>query len=285
MSRRTISLASLALLLVPASLAAQEDWRSVSTSRSYQGEEELRVDVRFGAGRLDIKPGPAGSLYKATLHYDPRGFRPVTEYHEGRLRVGLETERGTRVRTNKAGEVALALGPEVPITLDLEIGAAEADVELGGLRIRRVEVSTGASQTSLRFSRPNPEPLSVLQIEVGAAAFRAEGLGTANAERLSVDGGLGEVILDFSGEWQRDMTADIDMGLGALKLRVPEGIGVHVVKDGLLATFDSQGLIKRGDGYYSPDWDRASRRLTIRVDAALGSIDLQWVKPVTASLP
>ncbi|HEY8470626.1 MAG TPA: hypothetical protein VIL18_13330, partial [Longimicrobiales bacterium] len=275
MSRRTISLAGLVLLLVPASLAAQEDdWRSVSTSRSYRGEEELRVDVRFGAGRLDIKPGPAGSLYKATLHYDPRAFRPVTEYHEGRLRVGLDTERGVSVRTNRAGEIALALGPDVPITLDLEFGAAEADVELGGLRIRRMEVSTGASETSLRFSRPNPEPLSVIRIEVGAAAFRAEGLGNANAERLSVDGGLGEVVLDFSGEWQRDMTADIDMGLGALTLRVPEGIGVHVAKDGLLAAFDSQGLIKRGDGYYSPDWDRASRRLTIRVDAALGSIDL-----------
>ncbi|HEX7088832.1 MAG TPA: hypothetical protein VF192_01780 [Longimicrobiales bacterium] len=285
MSRRTISLAGLTLLLVPATLAAQENWRSVATSRSHRGEKELRVDVRFGAGRLDIKPGPAGSLYKATLHYDPRAFRPVTEYRDGRLRVGLNTERGTKVRSHKAGEIALALGPEVPITLDLEFGAAEADVDLGGLRIRRVEVSTGASQTSLRFSRPNPEPLSVIQIEVGAAAFRAEGLGNANAERISVDGGLGDVVLDFSGEWQRDMTADIDMGLGALTLRVPEGVGLHVMKDGLLAAFDSQGLIKRGKGYYSPDWDTASRRLTIRVDAALGSIDLQWVKPVAASLP
>ncbi len=67
------------------------------------------------------------------------------------------------------------------------------------------------------------------------------------------------------------------MGLGALNIRVPRGLGVRVRKSGILASFDSQGLVKRGDVYFSEDWDRADHRLTINIDAALGAIRLAWV--------
>jgi len=284
MSSRGLVLAGAALLLGAPALPAQ-DWNTVTTSRAYQGEEALRVDVQFGAGRLFLQPGPGGSLYKATIRYDADAFQPVTEYGDGRLRVGMKTNRGIKLRGRQhAGRLDVALGPDAPLTLDLEFGAAQADIELGGLRIRRAEISTGASETTLRFSQPNPERLSALEIEVGAAALRAEGLGNANLDRLTVDGGLGDVVLDFSGEWRGDTTADIDMGIGSLTLRVPKGVGLHVVKDGFLASFDSQGLVKRGDGYYSLDWDTAPHRLTVRIDAAFGSINVRWIEPsATAS--
>src|SRR5690606_6572605 len=155
----------------------------------------------------------------ATVRYDADSFLPVTEYEDGRLRLGVESKRGVKVRGRQhASRLDVALGPDAPLAIDLEFGAAQADIELGGLRIRRAEISTGASETTLRFSQPNPERLSVLDIEVGAAALRAEGLGNANVEQLTVDGGLGDVVLDFSGEWRGDMTADIDMGIGSLTL-------------------------------------------------------------------
>src|SRR5690606_14082698 len=285
MSSRGLVLAGAALLLgAPPALWAQ-DWNTVTASRAYRGEEELRVDVQFGAGRLFLQPGPAGSLYKATVRYDADAFLPVTEYGDERLRLGLQSKRGVKVRgRQRAGRLDVALGPDAPLSIDLEFGAAQADIELGGLRVRRAEISTGASETTLRFSQPNPERLSALEIEVGAAALRAEGLGNANIERLVVDGGLGDVVLDFSGEWRGNTTADIDMGIGSLTLIVPKGVGLHVVKDGFLAPFDSEGLVKRGSGYYSLDWDTAPHRLTVRIDAAFGSIDVRWIEPsVTAS--
>jgi hypothetical protein len=164
------------------------------------------------------------------------------------------------------------------VVLSLKFGAAEANLELGGLRIREASISTGASQTLLTFSQPNPEVCESLVLEVGAAQFRATGLANLNAERLRVSGGVGEVTLDFTGEWRTDLAADIEMGLGALTLRVPRGVGVRVHKGGLLAGFDSEGLIKRGDAYFSEDWEDADRRLTVNVDAALGSIRMAWVE-------
>src|SRR5690606_40797862 len=100
----------------------------------------------------------AGMLYKTTLNYDADRFQPVTEYDDGRLRVGLTSEKGVKLRNRRrTAELDVALGPEAPLSLDLEFGAAQADIELGGLRIRRTEISTGASETSLRSEEHTSE--------------------------------------------------------------------------------------------------------------------------------
>jgi len=49
------------------------------------------------------------------------------------------------------------------------------------------------------------------------------------------------------------------------------------MKDTFLTSFDSEGLVKRGNAYYSLDYEDADRRLTIDIDAAFGSITVVWV--------
>ena len=47
----------------------------------------------------------------------------------------------------------------------------------------------------------------------------------------------------------------------------------------MLASFDSQELIKRGNTFYSYNREIAGRRVTFNIDAALGSIRMVWVEP------
>jgi len=261
---------------------AAQDWRTVTQSRRSAGEERLEVVVEYGAGRLRVEPATPGTLYRATLRYDAERFTPVTEYRDGRLRIGIGGSR-VRGKTKEGGRLDLAVGTDVAVDLDMEFGAGTAELELGGLRILSAELSTGASDVHVRFSSPNPERARLIALEAGAASMHAYGLGNANAERVRFAGGVGEVVLDFTGEWRADMRADVEMGIGSLTLRVPEGLGVRVIKDSFLTSFDSEGLIKRGGSYYSQNWDTAAHKLTINVDAAFGSIDVEWVEPATAS--
>jgi N-terminal domain of toast_rack, DUF2154 len=273
-SERFALLAALALVL-PASATAQ-DWRTVTYLRQTAGEERLRVEVEYGAGHFQVEPAGPETLYRANLRYDAEVFRPVSSYRSGELRIGVDGGN-IRGRNLKSGHLQLRLGPTVPLDLILKFGATEADLELGGLRIHSARISTGASRTNLRVSQANPDVCSFIELEVGAAQFSATGLANLHAERLKLSGGVGEVVLDFTGDWRTDMTADINMGLGALTLRVPRGVGVRVHKEGLFAGFDSQGLVKRGDAYFSEDWEAAERKLNVNLDAALGSIRMAWV--------
>ena len=265
-----------------ASAAQAQDWRTITSMRRLGTEEALRVNVEYGAGRLTISPSTDQALYKATLRYDANVFRPLNRYQAGELDIGIEGG-SIKGRNMKSGRLDLVLGSKVPLELDLKFGAVEADIELGGLNIQEAKIQTGASDTRIRVSKANPGECSTAIFEVGAAHFEASGLGNLNCEDFRLSGGVGEVTLDFSGEMRSNMNVDIDMGLGALTLRVPRGLGLSVRKSGVLASFDSQGLTKRGNVYYSESFDKADRKMVINLDAALGSIKVQWIDGINGS--
>lgn len=271
------SLLGLFAVLIASPVFAQ-DWRTVTSLRQFNGEDDLRVVVEYGAGNLVIAPSTGNSLYKATLRYDANAFKPVTQYNRGTLRVGVEGG-SIKGRNMKSGRLELALGQRVPLTLDLKFGAVEADVELGGLRVKELKIATGASATKLNVASLNPVNCAEMKFEVGAAEFEATGLGNLNCEVINVAGGVGDMTLDFNGAWRVNSSVDIDMGLGSLTLRVPRGLGVSVKKTGVLASFDSQELVKRGNTFYSENWDSATNRISFNIDAALGSIRMVWVEP------
>lgn len=279
----------------PSALPAQEQ-SLLRASRQYHGQvERMAVDVRLMAGEVRVSPGRSGSLYRHALSYDPRRFRArpgwSVEDGRGRLRIGLEGEDGFGFQfdpfglgiriprleelNEASGQLDLRLGPEVPVDLSLDVGAAETVMELGGIPLGSLTVRTGASDTRLRFSTPNPVPMERMRLEAGAASFHAERLGNAGFRRFSFDGGVGDVRLDFRGEWRRDATATLNVGVGALTLVFPDDLGVEVRRKAFLTSFDAPGFRRDGSVYRSPNWDGAARRLRVTVSAGLGAVTLR----------
>jgi hypothetical protein len=281
--------AALLLFLGTGSVAgplSAQTWRTITSARQVQGEQALDVHVQYGAGRFRVSPGAAGELYRMELRYDEEKFAPVREYHAatGVLRLGLQSRQGSGIHVNLGdrrddGEkpsFALELAPDVPLALTLEMGAVEADAEFGGLSLTRMHLRTGASETRLRFSNPNPVACDAMVIEAGAAKLRAEHLANANCARITVRGGVGEVSLDFGGTWRRSASAEVSVGLGTLHLRLPRDVGVAVHLTSFLASFDAAGFQKRDGVYYSPNYGTAHFRLTLDVNASLGGVEVEW---------
>lgn len=283
--RRVLLAATLATAAGCGSAAPSDaqGWRTVNSSRQTLNEKALDVEVEYGAGRLVVSPASRPLLYEFQMRYDDREVSPVTEYdrESGRLRLGMRSrdrERGMRVnRVHEESRADLHLTREVPLDLRLEFGAGEADIDLGGLSLRSLSLSTGASETRIAFRTPNRVAAEEVELKAGAASFQATGLGNARAQRYVFEGGVGETVLDFGGAWDRNATARISMGIGSLTLRFPRGLGVRIVKDSFLTSFDDSGLVKRGGAYYSRNWESAANRLTVEVDAAFGSIDIDWI--------
>ncbi len=285
MASRIALLTLLVLALTPIGAGAQ-DWRDMTAFRQRADETRMDVRVRYGAGELLIRAGEPGELYRLNLRYDSDVFDPVADYDRGELEVGIDGRgRGVRLRNTEAGEMRLQLSPEVPLELDLDFGAVEADLDLGGLHVASLDVETGASDTEIRFSEPNRVACDRLEIAMGAAAFAVRGLGNAGCARIKVEGGVGDLTLDFDGAWERDIDADITMALGSVTLVVPEDVGVRVEKDTFLTDFDRSRFYERDDTYYSDSWETAGRRLTVRMGGAFGSVSVRWARPSAASTP
>lgn len=272
-----IAAATAALLTLPNTGEAQS-WRTVTMSQQLEGHDALRVFVKYGAGLFSVRSVEEGLLYRMHLEYDEDRFEPVADFSGNRLELGIENRRrGIDVNADKAGELRLELARGLPMDLDLEFGAVKADLDLGGLALTDLDLSTGASESDLDISEPNPSRIETARFEVGAAEFRARNLGNLNADRIEVDAGVGSLTLGLEGRWRRDAQLSVDMGLGSLDLRVPEGLGIRLRKDSFLTSLDSEGLVKRGDVYESLDFEDADRRVTIDIDAAFGSVSVVWI--------
>ncbi len=277
--RRVLFAALVAGFTLP-SLAAAQSWRTVTMSRQLEGNDEVRVSVEYGVGHFTVRSLDEGLLYRMRLRYDEELFEPVAVYREGRLRLGIESiGRGFSFGGRRqSGTLELELARGVPMDLDLEFGAVRADVDLGGLSLTDLDLSTGASESSIDISEPNPARMRTARFEVGAAEFTVRHLGNLHADRIEIDAGVGSLTLWFDGLWQQNGHVAINLGVGVLELRVPEGLGLRLTKKSFLTALDSEGLVKRGDVYESLDWDEANRRVTIDLDAAFGSVKVVWLR-------
>lgn len=286
------------LLATPAHAGAQE-WRDFRAARQAGEAQSLEVELIYGAGRLQVAPSDAPFLYDARVRYDATRFRPLRGWSldgdRGRLRIAVASaddagEPSTirlddwevdvdfddlRRRGDELGRVDFSLHPAVPTDLKLLVGAASADLDLGGLSLRSFEYATGASETDISFETPNRVRMERLSLTAGAAEFEAHDLGNARFDRLEFDGAIGDVLLDLSGEWDASATAAIKMGIGELRIRVPAEIGVRIERSSVLVSLDAPGFEKTDRVYVTPNWGSADIRLEIQLEAAFGSVAVE----------
>ena len=267
-----------------AGAAHAQTMRPFSTFRQLHGETRLQARIEYGAGSLRVEPGPPGELYHMNLSYDEDRFVPVSDFDASSRTVvlGLRAagQGGVRVvsRSQLRQLATITISPRADVALDLSLGAVNADIELGGLRISDLELKTGASRATVRFSRPNGMRCRNAAFSAGAAEVSVLGLGNSRCDKIEFEGGMGKVLLDFTGVWRSDAHVEVKMAVGELTLRLPRRVGIQVTSTKFLSSFVPAGLVRRGDSFVSPNYDSAERRLDLELTTAMGGVSIEWVE-------
>lgn len=271
------------LLLLWAGAARAQTMRPFSTFRQLHGETRLTAQLEYAAGNLQIAPAAEAQLYRMDLAYDDGRYVPISDYdaQSGTVHLGLKPagEGGVRVvsRTQLSQVAAVGLSPRVNLALALSLGAVEAQVELGGLRVTSLDVKTGASRTMIRFSRPNGVRCQHAVFSAGAAEVSILGLGNSRCDEIEFEGGIGKVTLDFGGVWSSSSRVDVKMAVGEVTLRLPRNAGVRIRMDKFLSSFEPAGLVRRGQAFESANYAEAERRLDLDLTTAVGGVKVEWV--------
>ncbi|HEV2084545.1 MAG TPA: hypothetical protein VGR09_05655 [Gemmatimonadales bacterium] len=277
-----LGLMALALALGTSSAEAQA-MRPFATFRQLHGETRLGARLEYAAGSLRIGPGQPTELYRMDLSYDEDRFVPLSDFDatRGSVLLGLRAagDAGVRVvsRNQLQQVAALAFSPRVDLALDLTLGAVDADVELGGLRVSALDLKTGASRSVVRFSQPNLARCRSARFSAGAAELSVIGLGNSRCDDIEFEGGVGRVTLDFSGSWTSSARVKVKMAVGELTLRLPRNVGVRIAMDKFLSRFAPAGLVLRGNQFVSPGYDRSQRKLDLDLTTAMGGVNVEWV--------
>lgn len=146
--------------------------RSDSQSVELGGAKDVRVEIDFGAGRLDLSGG-AEKLLDAGFSYNVAELKPVVKYSGNKLVVRQPKNRGlpdVRRISEFKNDWDLSLYDEVPMDLTVNVGGGTSYLRLASLSLTRLNISQGAGTGTVDLTGNWEHDLNV-SIDSGAAGL------------------------------------------------------------------------------------------------------------------
>jgi hypothetical protein len=264
--------------------ARRHSIKNITKTIELKGEKRLDVRMDIGAGIIDLRKNDTGDILNAEIEYDPDELWVDIDYNKsgdrGRLRLQSRGENDGIDLDKEDNYWFLEFTDKIPISFEIDVGACEADFDFSGLRVDELDLDLGASSVEIDFRKPNPERISEIKIDVGASSLEIHGLGNANFEELSFDGGVGDFTLDFSGESKGSGYCDIEVGLGSLSILVPRDVGVQIKAESSFLSsvdIDEDDFDEIEDDLYENDnFGRTEREFIFNIEVGLGSVDVKY---------
>jgi hypothetical protein len=210
---------------------ATGETRNETVSFDLDDSKSVRVELSMGSGELRVTSGTS-KLMEGKFSYNVAEWKPAVDYRAG----GSSTGELKLTQPNSSGSGFghsvnnwdVTLNDEVLLDLTANLGAGEANLDLGKMNLNRVEMSIGAGKVNMDL-RGEPKRNYSVQIhggvgetvvhlpkDVGITASATKGLGDISIEgleqrdgvwvnpdrigapvtvRLDVKGGIGQIRL------------------------------------------------------------------------------------------
>ena len=250
----------------------QDERRSIPLA----GAESAIVEILFGAGELEIEAGTSDELYSGLFRYNVEQWAPRVTYDDNVLTIkqGKNKEDWGIPTGLTRNEWKLEFSPEIPLEMDIKLGAGDGKLDFTGLQLATLDLDMGAGDFVLRFDEPNEAEMSRFTLDTGASKLEVLRIGNASPEQVTLQGGVGDITLDFTGDWTNSAEMQITSGVGSLTLRLPDDVGVQVEVQGGLSSVDTPDFKHKGNTYVNDAFGEAETELRIHITTGIGSVRL-----------
>jgi len=234
--------------------------------------QTARVVLEMAGGVLNLTRG-SDQLVSGTITYNLTEWQPVVERNDEtvRIRQDIDTVPFTLGDDDMLNRWELQLG-NTPMELEINAGAYEGNLELGGVPLSRLEIRGGASDTAISFNELNPQEMTVFEVRTGASNIELQNLANANFREMDFSGAAGSYRFDFNGNLQREANIDISSAAGNLTIIIPAERAAQVAVTGGLRDVDIRGRWDVVDGVYS--LPGSGPLLDISVEMSVGNLEL-----------
>jgi hypothetical protein len=129
------------------------------------------------------------------------------------------------------------------------------------------------NEWDLRFNDDVPLDLSV-QMGAGESDLDLDSLTLAG---LDLAMGAGETTVDLTGDYEQDLAANIEGGVGEATVQLPSEVGVRVDAEGGLGEINTEGLQREGEAYVNDAYGDSDVTLDVDIRGGVGQINLEVV--------
>lgn len=200
-----------------------------------QGATSLKTDINFGVGSLNVSAADTtGTAVVADFRYSPEEWKPEAGYSvEGSTGITtISQPKQIRVRPfrNVTNTWNLRLGTGIPTALRLQLGVGEADVDLRGIDITRLDIQSGVGDSTIDLSGTRTSAITGrIQAGVGSLTVRLprsmgvritgrhDGVGSYSADGFIANGNAFENEAYASGTGPK-IELELQRGVGDVTL-------------------------------------------------------------------
>ena len=147
-------------------------------------------------------------------------------------------------------------------------GTGELDVTQPGRKFH-----FGPSHNTWNIRLADDVPLE-LKVDMGAGQSDLQ-VGNLSLSRLDIGMGAGQFTADLTGNWKKDLDAEIHGGVGNAVILLPDDVGVRVHATGGIGSINSGGLKRNGDEYVNEMYGKSPVTLRLDISGGVGNIDLR----------
>jgi hypothetical protein len=192
-----------------------------------EGATSASVEIHMGLGELKIDDGAAG-LMDAAFTYNIAEWQPQVAYTVdggvGKLVIRQPQWRDNVTEDEIRYEWTLYFNEDIPLNLDINMGACESDLHLGGLSVKGLDIQTGAGEATVDLVGNWTDDVDVLvRGDLGKITlYLPQHVGV----RVEVQGGFGAIRAD---DFARDGEAYVNAAYGeseaTLEITIEAGLG------------------------------------------------------------
>ena len=244
----------------------------------------MEVVVQMDAGEILISGSDKPDVCDLSLLFPSDEYWNDIDFNESknRLHIKIDKERWFRFNNSDDDDYAtfeLQLPKNALLLLTVRLKAGELRMDLGGLKMEELNVSSWAGETRVDFDTPNQIAMEMMDISAKIGECRLEQLGNARFKRARIDGGIGELSVDFSGEVYPEGRAKVDLDIGEASVYLPEDKNVQLFIGGTFSFMSAKeidsSLRHRGRYYYSRDFDETQDPFFVKITPGLGELRVE----------
>lgn len=196
-----------------------------------EGAESAQVEIQMSAGRLRIESG-SQALLEGAFTYNIPEWRPETAYSvDGEIgQLVIQQPAGIEILPQRGVSLYdwnLRLNDQIPISLSVNLGAGEAFLFLGSLRLNDLNITTGVGNTTIDLSGNLQNDLNI-EINGGAGQIdlhlpsrvgiriETSGIAVVNTDELVKEGNI--YTNQIYEQTEHTLFINFQAGLGALNI-------------------------------------------------------------------
>lgn len=257
--------------------------------------DKIDLTLSGGSGTCYIRPTPNSNpvnIYgtsdantpspQCESFLDDRTQRVTVNFIDGKIDESSTKKVSFRMFGDDGGkdnQWHVYLSKKKPVKLNLHYGMGNAYVDLSGLSLENLNITSGSANVNVGFisGQYNQQVMDTFSIKVDLGELEARQIALSNAKTIIADVGFGSLYLDFNQKSQVKSNVNATVGAGNLTVNADQSTNpmiIYIRNSPLCRVKIPQDFTEiRENVFVNSQYDQdAENLITFNIDVTMGNV-------------